>query len=122
MANTESPVWLNGPSTVNLPFSRLSVPRLAWHGAEADALVGADLVLLVGIEDFVGESEEIADAVALRADVGDRVGRGVFGHFCLLRIGRGRTGRIRLMPSGDRHNVQQALRPQLQRLRHDTLP
>jgi hypothetical protein len=35
-----------------------ALPRLAWHGADAVALVGADLVLVVGIEHFIGEGED----------------------------------------------------------------
>src|SRR5262249_6285111 len=96
-----------------------TLPRLAWRGADAVALVSADLVLVVGIEHFIGEGEDIAGAVALRARVGNRVGGGVLDHLDLLGCGRagneGDGGN-----RGDQHQVQ--ARQRLQRIRHDNLP
>jgi hypothetical protein len=82
-------------------------------------LVGADLVLVVGIEHFVGEGEDIAGAVALRACVGNGVGRGVLDHLDFL--GGGRTCSDEA--GGNRGEAQQAQRRhELRRVRHDNLP
>src|SRR6185436_12863142 len=45
-------------------------PGLPRHGAEADALVGADFVLIVGIVNLVREGEDVAGAVAASPRVG----------------------------------------------------
>src|SRR3954453_12155204 len=49
----------------------------ALDGAQAVAVVGAGLRGVGGVEDVVGEREDVADRVALGAGVGRRVGRGV---------------------------------------------
>jgi hypothetical protein len=49
-----------------------ALPNLARHDAKADALIGAHLILIVGIV-HVGEAEgeDVASVVARRADVSD---------------------------------------------------
>jgi hypothetical protein len=75
-----------------------TLPRLAGHGAEADALVGANLVLVVGIEDIFGECQDAAGAVTRRARVSDSVGRGVLDSSSSLVARR---------PPGSRHTEAQ---------------
>jgi hypothetical protein len=53
---------------------------------KADAIVAADLILVVGIEYLVGEGEDVAGAIAGGASVADDLGRVVFGHRQLLRF------------------------------------
>src|SRR5690242_8447115 len=52
-------------------------PGLPRHGAEADALVAADFVLIVGIVNLVREGEDVAGAVAASPRVGHCIGGGV---------------------------------------------
>jgi hypothetical protein len=110
IASTESPLSRNGPSTVIWPLSKESVQKhshaLPGKGAEADALVGANLVLIVGVEHLVGEGEDIAGAVSRRARVGDGVGRGLLHHLYFLRLGnRSRTRRDKAA-GGDTEQAQ----------------
>ena len=63
-----------------------ALPGLADQRAEANALVRAHLVLVVGIVHLVGEGEDVAGGVALIPGVGDGVGIGVFHHFDFLRL------------------------------------
>ena len=56
-----------------------ALPSLARHDAVTDALVEADLVLVVGIEDLIlSEGKDVSGAVSRRAGVGDGLGRVVF--------------------------------------------
>ena len=77
IASTESPLSRNGPLDRDLALVQgkrpEALPCLAGQSAEADALVGADFGLVVGVEHLIGEGEDIAGAVAGRAGVGDRV-------------------------------------------------
>src|SRR5262249_53972281 len=41
-----------------------ALPGFAWHRTEADALVGADLVLVVCVVNLVREGEDVASTVA----------------------------------------------------------
>src|SRR6267378_5420018 len=53
-----------------------ALPALADHGAQAVALVGADLNLVGGVEHRIGEHQQVADGVALSAQIdGLLVGR-----------------------------------------------
>ena len=63
-----------------------ALPGLAHQRAEADSLVRAHLVLVVGVVHLIGEGEDVAGGVALIARVGDRIGIGVFHHFDFLRL------------------------------------
>ena len=62
-----------------------ALPGLA-DRAEANALVRAHLVLVIGIVHLVGEGEDVAGGVALIPGVDDGVGIGVFHHFDFLRL------------------------------------
>src|SRR5262249_3214594 len=77
-----------------------ALPCLAGNGAEADALVGTHLVLVVGVEHLVGKGENVTGAVALRASVGYGISRGVLDDLYLLRGGR--TGSGEADDGGDR--------------------
>ena len=70
-ASSESPASRNGPSTVIWPAFKVQRPKafpaLAHHGAHAVALIAADLRLVGGVIDLIGEHQQIADGVALVA-------------------------------------------------------
>lgn len=61
----------------DLPIGQAQCPEallgLAGNGAHAPAIVGAELLLVLGVVDGIGEGQDIAGAVAFGAEIGDGV-------------------------------------------------
>ena len=59
---------------------RAALPGFADHHAHAPAIVMAEQLLVALVIDLIGEGQDVADIVVLRADAGDGVGGRAFDH------------------------------------------